>query len=44
MSGFQIRPVGGIFSGRRKLVAVVLVLLAVAAGWKLLARGAAVPA
>ena len=43
MSGFQIRPVGGIFSGRRKLVAVVLVLLAVAAGWKLLGKGGGRP-
>lgn len=43
MSGSQIRPVGGIFSGRRKLVAVVLVLLAVAAGWKLLGRGGGRP-
>lgn len=43
MSGSQIRPVGGIFSGRRKLVAVVLVLLAVAAGWKLLGKGGGRP-
>lgn len=31
------------FSGRRKLVAVVLVLLAVAAGWKLLGKGGGRP-
>ncbi|SCM73991.1 MdtA/MuxA family multidrug efflux RND transporter periplasmic adaptor subunit [Desulfovibrio sp. 86] len=43
MSGSQIRPVRGIFSGRRKLVAVVLVLLAVVAGWKLLGRGGGRP-
>lgn len=43
MSGSQIRPVRGIFSGRRKLVAVVLVLLAVVAGWKLLGKGGGRP-
>lgn len=43
MSGSQIRPVRGIFSGRRKLVAVVLVLLAAVAGWKLLGKGGGRP-
>ena len=43
MSGSQFRPVSSIFSSRRKLVAVVLVLLAIVVGWKLLGKGSGRP-
>lgn len=39
MSGSQFRPVPRIFSNRRKLVAMILVLLAIAVGWKFLGKG-----
>ncbi len=43
MPVMQHRPVSGLFSGRRKVVVLILVLLALAAGWKLLGKGAGRP-
>ena len=43
MSGSQLRPAFNIFSSRRKFVVVLLVLLAIAAGWKLLGTGGGRP-
>lgn len=39
----QHKPVSGLLSGRGKAVVLILVLLALAAGWKLLGRGAGRP-
>lgn len=43
MPATQNKPVSGLFSGRRKALVLILVLLAVAGGWKLMGRGAGRP-